>query len=285
MALIIDVTVESFEKEVLERSKTMPVVVDFWAPWCGPCKTLGPMLEAAVGKLNGKVVLAKVNADENAEICDAFGVQGIPSVKAFRDGRVVSEFSGAQPAPIVEAWLAGLAPTALEELREAAKRALGEDRVEEAEQLLRKLVDEKPNDTAALLELARLVAANGSRDEALALLDRIPEAAPEGEEAQREKQLLDLLAAGRRVRSLDAAKAKLAESPNDLEARFSLAGAAWLSGRAEMAMDELLEIVKRDREFREDGARRALLALFERLGHDHPAVGPALSKLGMILFA
>jgi putative thioredoxin len=280
----LDVNAADFQQEVIERSRAMPVVVDFWATWCAPCRTLGPVLEAAVEQHAGKIVLVKVDADANPELCEAYGISGIPAVKAFRDGRIISEFAGAQPPQIVEAWLAGLLPTAHEEVLETARRLLREDRAGEADQLLRRHLEAQPADTVATLELARLVAARGSREEALALLDRIPGTAAEAEDAARERQLLDLLAAGGRVRSLDEAKARAANAPGDLDARFALAGAAWLSGRPELAMDELLEVVRRDRTFRDDGARRALLALFERLGHDHPAVGPALRKLGMILF-
>jgi putative thioredoxin len=280
----LDVGTGTFQEDVVERSRSVPVVVDFWADWCAPCRTLGPVLEAAVEKHAGRIVLVKVDADANPDLCEAYGISGIPAVKAFRDGRIVSEFTGAQPPAIVEAWIAGLLPTAQEEVLETARRLLREDRAGEADQLLRRHLESQPGDTAATLELARLVAVNGSQDEALALLDSIPSAAAEAEDAARERQLLDLLSAGRRVRSLDEAKALAAAAPGDLEARFALAGAAWLSGRPELAMEELLEVVGRDRAFRNDGARRALLALFERLGHDHAAVGPALRKLGMILF-
>ncbi len=282
---VFDATTATFGAEVVERSRSVPVVVDFWAPWCQPCRVLGPVLESAVAKLEGRVLLAKVDTDANYELAEQYGIQGIPAVKAFRDGRVVSEFTGVQPAQIVEAWLNGLLPSEHDEVLTHARRALADDRVDEAEALLRRYLADHDDDSAALLELARIVAGHGSRDEALALLERIPSTSAEAEDAARERQLLDLLAAGRRVRSVDAAKSRAAQNPGDLEARFALAGAAWLSGRPELALDELLEIVRRDRSFREDGARRALIALFERLGHDHPAVGPALSKLGMILFS
>lgn len=282
---VIDATSQTFEADVIERSRTVPVVVDFWAAWCQPCLVLGPVLEQAVAARAGQVVLAKVDIDRSPELAEAFRVQSIPAVKAFRDGRIVSEFSGAQPAQVVTSWIDSLLPTAGEQALEAARRALQAGRDADAEGLLRAHLDGAPGDAAALLELARLVARQGRREEALALLDRIPEAAPEAEEARRERQLLDLLAAGRGARNLEAARALAGAQPDDLEARFALAGAAWLAGQPEQALDELLEIVRRDRSFRDDGARRALLALFERLGHDHPAVGPALSRLGNILFA
>ncbi len=274
----------SFEREVLARSHTVPVVVDFWASWCGPCRTLGPILEDAVSRLAGKVALVKVDADQNPDLCAAYGVQSIPAVLAFRDGRVVAEFVGAQPRDIVEAWLRGLIPSDQDEVLEQARRDIAGGRRAEAETALKQFLATHPDDAAVLLELSRLAAARGDLDAARTLLSRIPDAALESEQAVRDKLLLDLLAAGGQVRSLDAARARALAAPDDLEARFALAGALWLSGRPEMALDELLEIVRRDRGFRQDGARRALLALFERLGHDHPAVGPALTKLGNILF-
>jgi len=276
----IEITAETFPLDVLERSRTTPVVVDFWAAWCGPCRVLGPVLEEEVARLDGKVVLAKVDADREPELCETFRVQSIPAVKAFRDGRIVAEFVGAQPREVVRTWLAGLLPCAEEEVLAGARRAIDEGRTDDAERALREWLSRRPADPAALLALSRLVAARGDRDEALSLLAQIPSGSAEAEDAARERALIELVAAGPAARSGE----ERLGAAGDLEARFALAGAAWVAGDVETALAALLEIVARDRSFRDDGARRALLALFDRLGRSHPSVSAAESKLAMILF-
>ncbi|MBP7146063.1 MAG: thioredoxin [Acidobacteria bacterium] len=271
----LDVTRANFEREVLERSRQVAVVVDFWAPWCAPCKILAPALERAVAATGGKALLAKINVDDEPELAAAFGVQSIPMVVAFRDGQPVAQFVGAQPPHVVEAWVAQLVPTAAETALAEARRHLAEGRLAEAERALRDEIARNARDGEALLELGRLLAQRGDAEQALAVLDQIPPGTPEADLADRERLLLQMIAAGSR----DPGPA------TDAASRWARAGERWRGGRPAEAMDELLEIVRHDRSFLDDGARRALLAIFDRLGPADPVVDQARNRLGMILFS
>ncbi len=281
----LDVSAATFARDVIDRSREVVVVVDFWAPWCAPCRVLGPVLEDAVARTGGKAVLAKVNVDENQQLAVQFGVSGIPAVKAFRNGVVVAEFVGNQPPHVVDAWVRQLVPAEDESAVDRARRLLAAGDVAEAEATLRRFLMKEPEDGKVLLELARIVAARGAVDEARELLGKIPDGAPEKEAADREVLLIEMIGAGAAAGGLEAARARVAANPEDAAARFALAGAWLAAGRTRDAMEELLEIVKRDRKFRDDGARRTLLALFDRLGPDHPDVQEMRNRLAMVLFA
>jgi putative thioredoxin len=168
--MAIDVTDTTFEAEVVERSRRTPVVVDLWAPWCGPCRTLGPMIERIVDATDGAVVLAKVNVDENPAISQAFRVQSIPAVYAMRDGKVVDTFVGAQPEQVIRAFVEGLAPSEQDNEVAALLEAGDEDSV-------RRVLDLEPDNEAAIVALGEQLATAGRADEALELLARIPETA------------------------------------------------------------------------------------------------------------
>ncbi len=263
-----DVSEQQFEQSVLARSKERPVVVDFWAPWCAPCRSLGPILEREVTALGGRVELAKVDVDQAPTLSSRFSVQGIPAVMAFRDGEVVASFTGARDAGFVRTWLAALAPS-------AAARALAEATDEPS---LLALIDDPEVGQAATLRLAQVLVGSGRAAEALRLLERVraPEAAP-----LRERATLALEA--EQYGGEPAARAALVRNPDDLEARWALAAALLTQARFAPALDELLELVKRSRAFRADGARKAMVTLFEQLGHQHELTRDYRRRLQTIL--
>jgi len=229
-----DVNEAEFEEKVIERSKQVPVVVDFWAPWCAPCRTLGPVLEQAVAALNGSVELVKVDTDQNQHLAQRHRIQGIPAVKAFKNGQLVDEFIGNQPASVVKQFLAMLVPSASEQ---AEQQALAE----------------------AAAHITR-----GELDQVEPLLGKIDLRGPRFDKVESLRRLLELATAARDYGGEDKAKAQLAANEKDLEARYALAAALAARGETREALEQFLEIVTRSRKFRDDGGRRAMLTLFEQ---------------------
>lgn len=258
----LDVGLADFTQRVLEESKRRPVVVDFWAPWCGPCKSLKPVLEKLAAEYGGKFLLAKVNSDENQELAARYGVRGIPSVKAFVDGQQVDEFSGALPEGEVRAFLDRLVPSPAEALRgEAAEaRARGDSAA-----ALEHLAEASRLDPAHLgvrLDAAEIMLDLGEADEATRLLASVPDDA-DPRAAQLKARLQFTGAAGVDESAL---RARLATNENDHGARLKLANLLIAAGQYEAGMDALLEIVRRDRSFEDDVGRKTLLSVFNLLG-------------------
>jgi putative thioredoxin len=279
---VIEVDERTFQSAVLERSRATPVVVDFWAPWCGPCRVLGPTLERLAAEAQGAFVLAKINVDENPRLAQMFRVQGIPAVKAFRDGRVVDEFTGALPETQVRAWLKRLAPaSAPSDDLVAAAAALEASAPAEAAARYRVALGGDPENDTALLGLGRVLVTQGE-PEGVATLRQIQAGTPLYPRAQAWLTL---------ARFFDEHSANGAAAPaqqveqniKDLEARYRLAASLARSRDYPGAIDQLLSIVERDRTFRDDGARKTLLALFEALGDD-PIVGQGRRRLANLLF-
>jgi putative thioredoxin len=254
--MAVDVTESDFETLVLERSFERPVVVDFWAGWCAPCRQLGPVLERVAGEHAGEVELVKVDVDANQALAAAFGIQGIPAVKAFRDGRVVDEFVGAYPEQQVRRFFDGIMPTEADRLA-AAGDAAGSP--EEAEGLYRRALEADPRNRTAILGLATIIADRGAYEEARSLLAQLPEDA-------------DV----RRVRaSIELAEAAASGPPDDP------LGAAAADGNWEPVLERLLgEVRDGDRE----GARERMIDIFEVLGPDDPLTAKYRAALAAALF-
>ena len=258
----LDVGLADFNQHVIEESKLRPVVVDFWAPWCGPCKTLKPILEKIAAEYGGKFLLAKVNADDNQELAARYGVRGIPSVKAFVNGEAVDEFSGALPEGEVRAFLDRLVPSQADELRQQAAAARMAGDVTSALKLLAEASRLDPGHIGVRLDAAEIMLDLNEADEARRLIGSVPDDADSRVPALKAR-LQFMGAAGEDEAALSA---RVAANENDLEARLKLANLWVAAGNYEAGMEQLLEIVRRDRGFGDDIGRKTLLSVFNLLG-------------------
>ena len=278
----IDVNEENFEAEVLERSTEVPVIVDFWAEWCGPCKVLGPVLEKLADEYAGEFILAKVNVDENQGLAGAFGIQGIPAVKLFKDGDLASEFTGALPEPMLREFLSKFLPSAEDKQTEEARTLEEQGKNDEAKAIYQTILASDPNHGKALLGLGRLAMNDGDADKALEYLDKISIVADERKEADRLIARLNLQSGA--AENEAALREKVKAEPDNIATRFELAQALAGAEKYEEALREFLAIVKRDREFQDDGARKAMVQIFEVLGSDDPLTDKYRSELAAALF-
>lgn len=289
--LIQDVSEATFMEEVVEASRSVPVIVDFWAPWCGPCKTLGPALEAAVTKKGGKVKMAKINVDENQQIAGQLRVQSIPAVFAFVDGQPIDGFMGALPASEIDAFLdkiiaaSGGEDAGLEEALEAAEEMLGEGAVTDAAQTFAAVLSEEPENARAHAGLARSYLLLDDLEKARAIIANAPEAIQNDPALTAIAAEIDLKEASADAGEVPELKAKIEANPDDHQTRFDLATALAGHGDNEAALDELLELFRRDREWNDGAAKEQLLKICDMLGPKDPIGQKGRRKLTSMIFA
>ena len=285
---VIEVSLQNFRAEVIDESTRRLVLVDFWAPWCGPCRQLTPVIEKVVAARRGEVRLAKMNIDVNPEIAQQLGIQSIPAVVAFHQGKMLDAFMGALPEREVKAFVdrcIGPAAEDPEALLVEAQALLDAGDVDSAEGVFARIVNLAPEHAGALAGLARIAVERDALDEARALLDAIPAKQANAPAAAAARAALALKEQAGSVGDLAFLLARVENAPTDHQARYDLAVALNAAGRREAAAQELLNIIKRERGWNDDAARKMLLQLFESWGPLDPVTREARKQLSAFLFA
>ena len=284
-----DTTTQGFMKDVIEESKTQPVLVDFWAPWCGPCKQLTPVLEKAVKAAKGKVKLAKMNIDEHPAIPGQMGIQSIPAVIAFSNGQPVDGFMGALPESQVVAFLERLTKGKVggeeQDLLKAADAALAGGDPAAAADLYAQLLQQDSGNVPALAGLARCYVETGNTEQAKKTLAMVPETKQNEAPVAAARAALEVAEQAKSLGPLTELEAKVAANPLDHQARFDLATALNAKGKRAEAVEHLLTIVKKDRKWNDDAARKQLVQFFEAWGFADPAAVDGRKRLSSILFS
>lgn len=288
--IIKDATAATFMADVVEASQTVPVIVDFWAPWCGPCKQLTPALEQAVTAARGKVRLVKVDVDQNQQIAAQLRVQSIPTVYAFWKGQPVDAFQGAVPASEIAAFIDRLtkldgADGGLAEAIEAAEAMLAEGAAVDAAQTFAAILGEEPGNAAAYGGMVRAHLALGEVDRAEALLAAAPEEIAGSVEVEAAQAQLELARQAENAGPVAELRAKVEANPDDKEARFELAQALHANGDVAEAVDQLLDLFRRDREWNDGAAKEQLLRIFDALKPQDPVALNGRRRLSSLIFA
>ena len=292
--LIKDSDQTKFAKDVIEASQTVPVIVDFWAPWCGPCKTLQPMIEKVVKEAKGAVKLVKINIDQNKMLAQQLRIQSIPAVYAFFGGRPVDGFMGAVPESQVKAFVDKLVQATggaaggdggLAELLEQAKAAVAQNDLDTAAQIYSEILGLEPTNVTALAGLARYQVSLGDLEQAKELLAQVVAKDKSHADVIVAQAAIDLAEQAQSAGPVDDLKAKAAADPKDFQTRLDLALAYWAGDQRQEAIDELLAMIKADRAWNEAAARQQLLKFFEALGFSDPLSVDGRKRLSTILFS
>src|SRR5436305_7634461 len=288
--LIKDTTTQTFVKDVIEESKRQPVLIDFWAPWCGPCRQLTPALEKAVRAAKGKVKLVKMNIDEHPTIPGQMGIQSIPAVIAFVNGQPADGFMGAVPESQITAFIGKLTANApgepnIAEIIKEAEAVLAEGDPATAAQIYAEVLAADATNIAALAGLAKCYLATGAAEKAKQTIAMLPESKRNDPAGSAVQASIELTEQAKSLGPVTELEQKVAAHPLDHPARFDLAAALNASGKRAEATEQLLEIVKRDRKWNEDGARKQLVQFFEAWGPTDEATVEGRKRLSTILFS
>lgn len=288
--VIKDTTDATFMADVVDASRDTPVIVDFWAPWCGPCKTLGPQLEAAVAAAKGRVRMVKVNVDENQQIAAQLRVQSIPTVYAFHNGQPVDGFQGAVPESQIKEFVKKLTDLSgddggLSEALEAAEAMLAEGAVTDAAQTFAAILGEEPESALALSGLARCHLALDEVDQAEAVLNTAPDTIFNAPEIEAVRAQIELARQAANAGPLADLQAAVEADPNNHQARFDLATALHASGDVEGAVEHLLDLFRRDREWNDAAAKQQLFTIFDALKPQDPIALNGRRRLSSMIFA
>ena len=287
--LIKDIAEATFMQDVIEASKEVPVIVDFWAPWCGPCKSLGPALEAAVTAARGKVRMAKVNIDENPNIAAQLRIQSIPTVYAFFQGKPVDGFQGAVQGSEIKAFIDRLAALGgdggLGEALAAAEAMLTDGAAVDAAETFAAILGEDPESAAAYGGMVRAHLALDNLDQAEGMLAAVPAKIAESPEVEAARAQLALLRQAASAGPVGELQARVEADPDDLQARFDLARAQHASGQVQAAVDTLLDLFRRDRDWNDGAAKAQLFKIFDALKPNDPVVLNGRRKLSSMIFA
>jgi len=287
--LIKDTTTQTFVADVIEASSQVPVLVDFWAPWCGPCRQLTPLLEKAVKAAGGKVKLVKMNIDQYPEVAGQLGIQSIPAVFAFANGRPVDGFMGAvsegELRKFIDRVTSGAAGDDTQEKLAAAEAALEQGSLNEAATLFAELLKSDAENVSAMAGLAKCYIKSGDLQRAEQMLSLVPPAKQNDAAVTSAKAMLDLARKAEEAADTSELEQKVANDPSNLQARFDLALALQAKGDREAAMDQLLDILKRDRGWNDGAARQQLVEFFEAWGANDPLTVKGRQRMSTILFS
>ncbi|MGZ5851209.1 MAG: thioredoxin [Hyphomicrobium sp.] len=287
--LIKDTTTAGFVKDVIEASRSVPVIVDFWAAWCGPCKQLTPLLEKIVKSYGGKVRLVKLNVDEHPAIAGQLRIQSLPTVYAFRDGRPLDGFVGGQPESTIRTFIDRIVgeeqQADLATVLASAEQALEEGDVQSAAEIFAAVLQEDKQNPAALASLARCYLQTGDVARAEQTIALVPPDQKNVAAVERVKAALELARKANQTDNRDALLSRLAANPADHQARFDLAVASAARGEKETAVEHLLDLVRRDRNWNEQAARKQLVQLFDAWGPKDPATVDGRRRLSSLLFS